>query len=214
MKNILLNIYRGIVGNEFGWSGEGNEQWYYFLALVINCMLTWRLKPELEIVFTVAAIIHYITVCIYGYLALYENSVLYAIAYYTIHAIIFILCILFNWRWTLLTSIIVIVAYFLAPDCLGRNIFIRPPKEHTIYDGNVDNTGAILVFHTILFVAFVVIALSLSISLWIKIMIIVICMILHPIIDLLECECIIISDVTNKSLEKIVQTIKDHIDKK
>ena len=39
MKNILLNIYRGIVGNEFGWSGEGNEQWYYFLALVI-CGIT------------------------------------------------------------------------------------------------------------------------------------------------------------------------------
>ena len=73
--------------------------------------------------------------------------------------------------------------------------------------------ASILVFHTILFVAFVVIALSLPISLWVRIIIIVICMILHPIIDFLECESMIISDVTNDSLEKIVQIIKDYIDK-
>ena len=53
MKKVLLNIYRGIVGNEYGWNGEGNEQWYYFLALVMNCMLTWWLKPEIGILFTV-----------------------------------------------------------------------------------------------------------------------------------------------------------------
>ena len=57
MKKVLLNAYRCIVGNEFGWIGEGNEQWYYFLALVINCMLTWWIKPELRIIFTVAAVI-------------------------------------------------------------------------------------------------------------------------------------------------------------
>ena len=212
MKNILLNIYRGIVGNEFGWSGEGNEQWYYFLTLVINCMLTWWLKPELGIIFTVVAVIHYVTVCVYGFAMLSYSSVWYSIAYYAIHIVIFIVCIFSNWKWTLLMSIIVIVAYFLAPDCLGRNFFMRPPKKYIIYFGNED-IASILVFHTILFVAFVVIALSLPISLWVRIIIIVICMILHPIIDFLECESMIISDVTNDSLEKIVQIIKDYIDK-
>lgn len=211
MKKVLLNIYRGIVGNTVGWSGEGNEQWYYFLALVINLMLTWWLKPELGIIFTVFAVIHYVTVCVYGSAMLSDSSVWYSIAYYAIHTVIFIVCIFLNWKWTLLTSLIVIIAYFIAPDCMGNNIFMRQPKEYTVYCGN-ENIAAILVFHTILFVAFVVIALSLPISLWIRIIIIVICMILHPIIDFLEGECMIISDVTNESLEKIVQTIKDSTD--
>lgn len=211
LLNFYLGFYRGIVGNEVGWTGEGNEQWYYFLALVINCMLTWWLKPELGIIFTVAAVIHYITVCVYGSAMLSDSSVLYSIAYYAIHTVIFIVCIFFNWKWTILTSLIVIVAYFIAPDCMGNNIFMRPPKEYTIYCGN-KNISAILVFHTILFAAFVFVALSLPISLWIRIIIIVICMILHPIIDFLEGECIIITDVTNESLEKIVQTIKDSKD--
>lgn len=95
MKKALLNFYRCIVGNEFGWSGEGNELWYYFLALVINCMLTWWLKPELGIIFTVAAVIHCITLCVYGFAMLSDSSVLYSIAYYAIHTVIFIVCIFF-----------------------------------------------------------------------------------------------------------------------
>lgn len=211
MKKVLLNMYRGIVGNEVGWSGEGNEQWYYFLALVIDLMLTWWLKPELGIIFTVVTVIHYITVCVYGSAMLSDSSVWYSIAYYAIHTVIFIVCIFLNWKWTLFTSLIVIVAYFIAPDCMGNNIFMRPPKEYTVYCGN-ESISSILVFHTILFVAFVVIALSLPISLWIRIIIIVICMILHPIIDFLEDECMIISDVTNESLNRIVQAIKDSTD--
>jgi len=210
MEKLLLNIYRGIVGSPFGWSGEGNEQWYYFLALVINNMLTWWLKPELGIIITVATIIHYITICVYAVRDFYYESVWYSIVYYAIHAIIFIVCILFNWKWTILTSLIVVVAYFLAPDDMGNNIFMRPPKEYIIYCG-VKNIAAILLFHTILFVIFVVITLNLPIALWIRIIIIVACMILHPIIDLLEGECIIISDVTNDAYNKIEQTIKKRV---
>ena len=33
MKKFFLNIYRCIVGPESGFTGEGNEQWYYFLSL-------------------------------------------------------------------------------------------------------------------------------------------------------------------------------------
>ena len=136
-----------------------------------------------------------------------HSSVWYSIAYYAIHTVIFIVCFFFNWKWTLLTSLIVIVAYFIAPDCTGDNIFT------SVFYGN-RKTAAILVFHTIIFAAFVVIALSLPISLWMRILIIVICMILHPIIDFLEGECMIISDATTESLEKIVQTIKESTDSK
>ncbi len=106
----FLNIYRNIVGYEYGWSGEGNEQWYYSLALIINIMLTWWLKPELGIIFTVAAVIHYVTVCVYGCAMLSDFGVWYSIAYYTIHTLIFMVCCIFNWQWALLTSLIVIVA--------------------------------------------------------------------------------------------------------
>ena len=47
MKKILLNVYRGIVGYEFGYFGAGNKLWYHFLSSVINCMLVWWLKPEI-----------------------------------------------------------------------------------------------------------------------------------------------------------------------
>jgi len=210
MKKILLNIYRFIVGNEFGWSGEGNEQWYYFLSLVINCMLTWWLKPELGIVFTVSAVIHYITVYIYGGGMLSDSSVLYSIVYYLIHIIIFIICFVFNWKWTILTSLVVIVAYFSAPNCTGNNIFLRMPKdyENNIYYG-VESISAILFFHTILFGIFVGVTLNLPTALWIRIIIIIVCIVLHPIIDSLEDEGIIISEVTDESYEKIKKAIKN-----
>lgn len=202
MKKSLLNLFRCIVGSEYGWTGEGNEQWYYFLALVINVMLTWWLKPELGIIFTAAAVIHYITVCVYDYFCFFASNVWYSIVYYLIHAALFIVCMLFSCKWALLTSAIVIVAYFLAPDCCGNNIF------------GTANIKSIFVLHTILFVAFVVIALNLPIALWIRITIIVACMVLHPIIDQLEGECMIISDATSDSFWKIVQTIKDKKNKK
>ena len=202
MKKILLNLLRCIVGSEFGWTGEGNEQWYYFLALVINVMLTWWLKPELGIIFTVAAVIHYVTVCVYGYAMLDIYSVWYSVIYYAIHAIIFIVCCLFNWKWTLLTSVIVILAYCIAPDCCAQNIFGTGSRE------------AIFLFHTILFVTFLIIVFKLPIALWIKLVIIVSCMILHPLVDFLESECIIISDVTAESFGNIVDFIRYKKDKK
>lgn len=213
MKKLLLNIYRSIVGNEFGWSGEGNEQWYYFLALVINNMLTWWLKPELGIVITVAAVIHFITVCVYAVGDFSYNSVWYSIGYYAIHAIIFIVCILFDWKWTILTTLIVVAAYLLAPNEMGNNIVMRPPKDVIVYAG-VENIAAILLFNTILFAVFVYIALNLPIALWVRIIIIVACMIVHPIIDLFEGEGIIISDVTEDAYNKIVQTVKERRDLK
>ena len=211
MKKTLLYIYRGIVGNETGWAAEGNGQWYYSLALVIDGMLTWWLKPELGVIFTVAAVIHYITICIYG---IYGCTMLFdpkarwfSIAYFAIHAIIFIVCTFVNWKWTLLTSLIVIIAYCLAPDCMGENRFIRKYVDTSVRS---IATVFIFVFHTILFVTFVVIALSLPISLWTRITIIVICMILHPIIDILEGECISIEDATNDSLQTIKEIIRNH----
>lgn len=58
MKKLLFIIIRSIVGSESGFTGEGNEQWYYSLSLAINLMLIWWLKPEIGLLFTILAVIH------------------------------------------------------------------------------------------------------------------------------------------------------------
>lgn len=210
MKKVWLNIYRFIVGFKYGFTGKGNEQWYYFLALVMNCMLTWRFKSDdYFILYTIVSTAHYFTVVTYGYLTLEEYSVWYSIIYYLIHLTILIICIIFDWKWTLLTATIVIVGYFLAPDCTGNNIFMRPPKLPKGYYLRNDNTFAILMFHSIWFTIFVIIALSLPTALWVRLIIIIVCMALHPIIDYLEGGCTLISDVTEDSFWKIAEKIKE-----
>ena len=203
MKKTFLSIYRCIVGSEYGWTGEGNEQWYYFLGLVMNVMLTWWLKSEIGIAFTIAATVHFVTVCVYGYMALEERSVWCSIAYYAIHLALFIVCVRYDWSWTILTSAIVIFGVLLAPDCVGDNIFMM------LYKGN-NKKYVMLLCHTIWFAIFVTIALLLPITLWIRLAIIGCCMILHPIIDLSEGECMDISCVTMDSFEKIKDTLKQN----
>ncbi len=209
MKKIkLLDLYRFIVGSEFGWSGEGNEQWYYFLALVMNLMLTWWLKPELGVVFTICSIVHYITVCVYGSEVLFFQDFIYSVGYFVIHLIILIMCLILNWKWTLLTSFIVIISVLIAPNCMGNNIFMPEPKPISIYNTSLyfgnDNVFGIFFFHTIWFAIFVIIALYLPINIWLRLMIIILCMVLHPIIDFLEGDCMNIADVTNDAIENTV----------
>ena len=197
MKDKLLFVYQCIVGFEVGIAGEGNEQWYYFLALVMDCMLTWWLKPELGILFTIVAVLHFITVCIYGYQELDYYSIWFSIGYYAIHLILLIICFLFNWSWTLITAALVVVGVLIAPDCTGMNIFLR--KDY--------NFKGSLFFHTIWFLAFVIITMLLPITLWIRLLIICACMALHPLIDYLQGECMIITDVTEDSLSAIIEKI-------
>lgn len=209
MKKVLLNIYRGIVGNEYGWSGEGNEQWYYFLALVMNCMLTWWLKPEIGILFTVFSVVHFAMMFPYEYFFMDDfqsKSIVPQVVYFSIHLVMFVTSLIVNWPWTLITSSIVVIACLLAPDCTGNNVFMRPPK-YGIYFGNNDYIR-ILICHTIWFAMFVIITFLLPVSIWIKLAIIATCIILHPFIDFLEGECINISDITEEAFWKIAEKIK------
>lgn len=208
MKKILLNVYRGIVGSEFGFTGEGNEQWYYFLSLVINCMLAWWLKPEIALLFTIVSVIHYISVFVYGYFMLSERGKSTSIIYFLIHATILGVCFANDWKYTIITSVISIVAFLIAPDCTGNNIFMPAPKEVGIYFG-VQNKMPLL-FHTIIFGAFLVVTLLMPAQYWVKLIIIGGALILHPIIDILEGECVLISDVTYDAYYKIVDKNYDY----
>lgn len=194
MENVFLNIYRRIVGSEYGFSGEGNEQWYYSLSLAINVMLIWWLNPEVALLFTILAAIHYLTVFVYGYFDLSDAGVTFSYAYLGIHAILFTIAILVSFKWAIITTAITTVTFLLAPDCTGNNIFIRDPYLHNQLP---------LLFHTIIFVAFVIIDFLLPIKLWIKLLLIIGAIVIHPVIDLLEGECVIISDVTYEAFDNI-----------
>lgn len=207
-KKIFLCIYQCIVGGECGFTGEGNEQWYYFLALVMNLMLIWWKKPEIAVVFTVLAVIHYATVCIYGFFELIEDgSVIFSYLYFGIHAILVIVAICTSFKWAVITTLIVIIAYLFAPDCTGNNIVIREPGQKGSSVALRSLRGLPLIFNTIIFVVFVWLDFLLPINVGIKLLIIVGAVIVHPIIDILEGECIIISDVTSDALDNI----RDHI---
>ena len=212
MRNRWGKIYRWIVGYEFGFSGEGNEQWYYFLGLVMNIMLTWWLKPELGLVFTIAAGIHFLSINAYGLKAVYyapdEVSIVFPTILFGLHLVLFIVCLCFSWSWALITSAVVIVGFILAPNCMGNNILMPEPKKYKVYFGNNNNIG-ILFFHTLWFVAFVVITLCLPIVWYLKLAIIIVCMILHPVIDTFEGEGVIISDIIEEAVETIIDYFKN-----
>lgn len=202
MKGKFLNICRCIVGAECGFSGEGNEQWYYFLALVMNLMLIWWKKPEIAVVFTVLAAIHYATICIYGFLEVFEEeSVIFSYSYLGIHAILAIVAICTDFKWAFITALIVITAFLFAPDCTGNNIVLRAECVRWWHP---------LIFNTIIFAVFVWLDFLLPINLGVKLLIIVGAVIVHPIIDRMEEECIIISDVTFDALDNI----REHVCRK
>lgn len=199
MKKLFLNIYRCIVGTECGFTGEGNEQWYYFLSLVINLMLIWWLKPEIALLFTILAVIHFVTVFIYGYFDLsVDGSTSLAYAYFGIHLVLLAIAIFTSLKWAIITIAITTIAFFLAPDCTGNNIFLRKRSYSKLS----------LLFNTIIFAAFVIIVVLLPISFWIKLLLIIGALVIHPIIDYFEGECVIISDVTYEVFEKVKSSIK------
>ncbi|MBQ8043533.1 MAG: hypothetical protein IJ272_05215 [Clostridia bacterium] len=202
----LLHFYQFIVGGKYGFTGEGNEQWYYTLALVINIMLVWWLCPEIGTIFSILASIHYLTVVYHGVFSTddiaYNNptrAYVRSYLYFGGHAVMFIIAAIVNIKWAIITSVITTVAVLIAPDCTGNNIFLRKP--------NVRNNLPLL-FNTIMFASFVLVDFLLPIRLWIKFVLLVIFMVLHPFIDFIEGECIIISDVTYEAWECIRQSLK------
>lgn len=206
MKKIFLYIYQCIVGRQYGFTGEGNEQWYYFLALVMNLMLVWWKKPEIAVVFTVLAVIHYATLCIYGFFDLIidgndlieDGNVIFSYYYWGIHCMLAIVAISTDFKWAYITALIVIIAFLFAPDCTGNNIVLRAQCVKWWHP---------LIFNTIMFAVFVWLDFLLPIKLSIKLLIIIFTVIIHPIIDFLEGEGIIISDVTSDALKNIIEHI-------
>ena len=201
MKKLLFIIIRSIVGSESGFTGEGNEQWYYSLSLAINLMLIWWLKPEIGLLFTILAVIHYATVFIYGYFdldCLDDDNAKFGYAYVGIHLILLAIAIFTNLKWTIITAAITTLAVFLAPDCTGNNIFLTKRTYSKLA----------LLFNTIILAVFVIIDILLPIKFWIKFLLIIGALVIHPIIDYIEGECVIISDVTYDAFGRVINSLK------
>ena len=198
MEYLLSKFFRCIVGPEYGFSGEGNEQWFYSVALAIDIMLAWILSPDVALSFTIIAAFHYFTVFVYGYFDLDFGEIGFAIAYLLSHVVLLVIAFIINCRLALITTIIPIVFFLICPDCVGDSIITSRLKIAKRFP---------LLLNTIVLAAFIVVDFFLPIKLWYKIMIIVIALLVHPVIDYLEGDCVIISDVTYDTYGKIIKAI-------
>ena len=200
MKKLMLKLWRCIVGAEYGFTEEGNEQWYYFVSLVINLMLIWWLGSQSDaLVFTILAIIHFVTIYVYS---LVDEKVFMSYLYFGIHLFLLIMALLTNFVWAIISLSITVVFCLIAPDCTVDIFFgdmFGFDEEHSKY---------ILIEHTIVLGAFILVDFLLPIDLWLKIVFIVTMLVLHPIIDYFEGYCIIISDCTTEGMDAIAGSIK------
>ena len=194
MKEKMFNVLRFIVGPEYGFTGEGNEQWYYTVAIAVNLMLTWWLRPDIALIFTILPIIHYVTVFIFGYNDLFiDNNKNLSFVYLGIHALTLIVAIFVDGKWTLLTCAIVVGAVLLSPDCIGDNIFASNAKHLQ------------LLFNTIILAVFIIIDFMLPINLWIKFVIVLLALVIHPVVDWLQGECVDVNELFSDAIGSILK---------
>ncbi|MBQ9313829.1 MAG: hypothetical protein IJ220_02340 [Clostridia bacterium] len=189
----LGKIFRCIVGDECGFSEEGNRQWYYTLALVINVMIAWmRLPHNVAVTFTILSAIHLVSIHIYELIGLYfirDASIAYT--YIFIHGMILIVALITHWKFSLMSILIMIIFLFIAPNDVGWNIFSNLLIKSSFAPTYSKLESFIaLSAHTIVFTIFIITVCQLPFLWWGKLLIIAAMMGLHPIIDYLEGECV------------------------
>lgn len=196
MKINFGKIYRCIVGKENGFFyGEGNEQWYYTIALVICLMIKWIIEPEIVPILGILVITHYLLVAIYGYYELSETGALAISIFIGLQLAIFSIAFLLDFKWTIITIMATVFAILCAPDYSGHNIFFKRKVSSKV----------LLLFNTIIFLIFIIVDFLLPVKLAIKFLFIVIALIFHPMIDYLGIENVLI---TNVAIEMIKDTKK------
>ena len=208
MKHFLIELYELIVGPPLGFCAEGNSQWYYFSALVINGMLTWWLHPELGVLFTVFSVLHFALLAAYGFMDMADPGHYKAsVVYFVISLGMLVTGLVLDWAWTLITSAVMVFAMLLAPNEMGNNILMREPKDYLVYYGNRNYWGLMLC-QTCWFACLVAVAVLIPVPFWVKLLIIVACMALHPVMDFLEGECISAAGITMDAFDNLLGLIK------
>ncbi len=187
-------LLRAFVGEEYGYDGEGNTQWYYIAGLLGTVMLIWTHKPtDIAILFTIYAILHVVTVGIAGSNLLFDEeeakgSKKLALIYFAFHVALFIAALITNWLWAIISAVVVIIMYFLGPDCIGENIIWGECKEN--------HPKKILILNTIVFAILMFIIVQLRVSATAKFLIAMGTVIVHYIVDYYQGDGIEIRDVT------------------
>ncbi len=192
-----MNILRFIVGPETGYTGEGNTQWYYIVALAISVMITWMTAPQIAIHYTVIAGLHLFGVVFYAYTitreaTLYKTKKTFVttMVYCALQIVLISVAITLSFWRGIIFTILAIILYLIAPDEFGNNIFYREDKD-------MSNSSIPLVFNCIAFFALIAIIINLPVGIIAKILIIVGFMILHYIVDRLAVEHINIKEVSS-----------------
>ena len=194
IRRAIGHMLRSIVGEEFGYDGEGNTQWYYIAGILGTLMLIWNHKPfATAILFTIYAALHVITVCITGYRMVFiedrnKDQKTHAMVYFGFHVILFVAALITNALWAIISAVVVIAMYFLGTDCIGENVFWNECKE--------EHPRKILVLNTIVFAVLMIIIMQLRASATAKLLIVVGMVVLHYIVDYFQGEGIEIRDVT------------------
>lgn len=177
MLSKLYLLFRFIVGHDYGFTAEGNEQWYYLVGLAISVMSAWTRNPAIAMPFTILAIIHFITVHLYNMDYTIEENKFAATLYLLSHVIITIIALFIDWKWALSSAIVVIAFTSIAPDCCGDNLFwIHYPNE------------IIVMLHTLVFALLAIATCQLPVLWWVKAIILIAAIIIHYIIDILVAE--------------------------
>ena len=206
MRKFFEKLWCVVVGSPAGFAGEGNEQWYYTLALAMSCMLAWTFLPEVALVFTIISAIHLITVHVFGINMWDEYGRNYCWGYLSAHAVLFIIALLFNWWWTFITAAIAIVAVLFAPDCTEENIVTRIMKIE--YDEEKQNKIA-MICHTCIFALFVIVTCLLPTVWWAKLLVIVVFMGLHFLVDFLEGECVNVCELAENAFNIVINGTRE-----
>lgn len=202
MTRFLGSVWRFIVGQEHGFGDEGIDQWYYTVAISISLMLTWWLKPEIALVFTILSVIHYLTVVLFGAFDLIENKVSYSYIYFGVHLVLLLVALFTNYMWALITMGIAVISYLLSIIDEYLSAWTR----------KIQSKQSLLI-NTFVLIAFVIVDFLLPIKLWIRFAILASALVLHPLIDYTESFDIGILDTTADICDKIKESIfhkKEH----
>lgn len=197
MKKALSKIFRYIVGPEHGFYGEGNSQWYYTLALMISLTLIWWLEPQLTIAFTILAILHYMTIVVYGVYDFDEADDLYSYSCLGVNLIILLVAALISLQWTVICAVIAVSTFFLPQEPFSND----ETSEQQFQKKS-------LICNTVLLSIFIILTFLLPIQIGLKFILLTATLLIHPIIDYFAGEGVDVTQIAYRIRDSIIDLFK------
>lgn len=185
-----LDVIRWFVGDEHGYFDEGNIQWYYVMGMVISNLILWKLNFNDALVFMLLSTIHFVTIYLYGGLGLQDFKKAWTVAFWAIHFAIGIICLCINASaafWSFVFIILLISVGDMQESCA------LPPNSR-LYN---------MCVNAIIFGIFLMSVCLLPIACWYKVLMVVVELIIHPVVDYLQQDVAIVTDVANNAWKRL-----------